>query len=139
MWYALLKDSTFRAAKIPTVYLVEENAPEGCANVLVVAGKRYAVVGEEVVEGHPPYLEVTIPLERSFVIFPERRLAADVPCLFLLPPITFPELEKAATQLGIRDIISVSPSLATDGRIRDAFGFPPTNDLATLLIGFNRV
>ena len=32
--FALLKDSTFRPPRIPTVYLVEEDAPDGCANVL---------------------------------------------------------------------------------------------------------
>ncbi len=100
-------------------------------------GRRYAVVGEEVLEGHAPYRETTISLEKSFVIFPERRRGTDVPCFFLLPPIAFPELEKEAAHLGIRDIVSVSPSLATDGLLRDAFGFPPTNDLATILIGFN--
>jgi hypothetical protein len=135
--YALLKDSTFRAPRVPTVYLVEEDAPEGCANVLAVAGRRYAVVGEEVREDRAPYAEATIPLEKSFVIFPERRRAADVPCLFLLPPIAFPELEREAALLGISDIVSISPSLATDGLLRHSFGFPPTNDLATLLIGFN--
>jgi hypothetical protein len=135
--YALLKDSTFRAARSPTVYLVEENAHEGCANLLSVAGRRYAVIGEEVLEGREPYSETTIPLEKSFVIFPDRRRGPEVPCFFLLPPIVFPELELAATALGICDIISISPSLATDGFLRVSFGLPPTNDLATLLIGFN--
>ncbi len=135
---ALLKDSTFRAPRVPTVYLVEEDAADGCPNVLSVAGRRYAVVGEEVMEGRAPYAEPTIPLEKSFVIFPERRRGADVPCLFLLPPIAFSELEEEAVPLGIRDIVSVSPSLVTDDFLRRAFGFSPTNDLATLLIGFNR-
>jgi hypothetical protein len=134
---ALLKDWTFRPPRIPTVYLVEEDAPDGCANVLTVAGRRYAVVGEEVLNGSGPYSETTIPLEHSFVIFPARRRGADVPCVFLLPPIAFPELEKEAALLGIRDIVSISPSLATDGLLRDSFGFPLTNDLATLLVGFN--
>jgi len=135
--FAVLKDATFRPPRIPTVYLVEEDAPEDCANVLTVDGRRYAVVGEEVLNGSGQYSETTIPLERSFVIFPERRRGADVPCVFLLPPIAFPELEKQAALLGIRDIVSISPSLATDELLRDSFGFPSTNDLATLLIGCN--
>jgi len=135
--YALLKDSTFRSLKIPTVYLVEEHAPESCANVLTVAGRRYAVVGEEVLKGREPYSEMTIPLEDSFVIFPERRRGADVPCLLLLPPVAFPELEMEAALLGICDIVSISPSLATDCFLRDTLGFLSTSDLATLLIGFN--
>jgi hypothetical protein len=134
---ALLKDATFRPPRIPTVYLVEEDAPAGGAHVLTVAGRRYAVVGEEVLNGGGPYTEAVILLERSFVIFPGRRRGADVPCMFLLPPIAFPELEEQAALLGISDIVSISPSLATDGFLRDSFGFPPTNDLATLLVGFN--
>jgi hypothetical protein len=135
--FALLKDSTFRSPLIPTVYLVEENAPEGSAHVLTVAGRRYAVVGEEVLDGGEPRAEAVIPLERSFVIYPDRRRGADVPCMFLLPPIAFPELEEEAERLGISDIVSISPSLATDGLLRDSFGFPLANDLATLLVGFN--
>jgi hypothetical protein len=135
--FALLKDRTFRPPRIPTVYLVEEDPEEGCANVLTVDGRRYAVVGEEVVSGDVPYAEATIPLERSFVIFPDRRHGAAVPCMFLLPPVAFPELEREAGLLGIRDIVSISPSLVTDGFLRDTFGFPPTNDLATLLVGLN--
>ena len=135
--YALLKDSGFRPPRIPTVYLVEEDAPEGCAHVLTIAGRRYAVVGEEVMGGDGPYSETVIPLEGSFVIFPDRRRGAGVPCMFLLPPISFPELEEEAALMGISDIVSISPSLATDGLLRDSFGFPLTNDLATLLVGFN--
>ncbi len=135
--YALLKDSTFRPPRVPTVYLVEEDAPEAGENILVVAGRRYAVIGEEVPDGTGPYSEATIPLEGSFVIFPDRRRSAAMPCVFVLPPIPFPELEREAALLGIRDIVSISPSLATDALLRDSFGFPPTNDLATLLIGCN--
>ena len=136
--FALLKDGTFRSPKAPTVFLVEEDAPEDCPHALTVAGRRYAVVGEEVLSGRGAYSEPTIPLESSFVIFPERRRGAGVPCLFLLPPITFPELEAEAAALGIRDIVSISPSLSTDALLRESFGFPLTNDLATILIGCNR-
>ena len=48
-----------------------------------------------------------------------------------------PELEREAAGLGISGIISISPSLAADGFIRDTFRFPVTNALATLLVGFN--
>ena len=135
--FALLKDATFRPPKVPTVFLVEEDAPEGSAHLLTVAGRRYAIVGEEVLSGRGPWSEPTIPLESSFVIFPERRRGANVPCLFLLPPISFPELEGEAATLGIRDIVSISPSLSTDALLRESFHFPLTNNLATLLIGCN--
>jgi hypothetical protein len=136
--FALLKDTTFRSPKVPTVFLVEEDAPEDSPHALTVEGRRYAVVGEEVLPGREPYPEPTIPLESSFVIFPQRRRGAGVPCLFLLPPISFPELEAEAEALGIRDIVSISPSLATDALLRESFQFPLTNELATILVGCNR-
>ena len=132
--FGILKDSGFRAPTIPTVYLVEDGARDGEEHLVTVEGKRYTVVGEEVIAQRTPYSEPTIPLDTSFVIFPGRRSGASVPCSFMLPPISFPELEREADTLGIRDIISISPSLAADTFLREAFGFPPTNDLATLLV-----
>ncbi len=132
--FVLLKDSGFRPPIIPTVYLVEEGARDGDPYVITVEGVRYSVVGEEVVPGRKPYAEVVIPLDTSFVIFPERRSGAAVPCSFMLPPLGFAELEKEADALGIGSIISISPSLAADTFLREAFGFSPTNDLATLLV-----
>jgi hypothetical protein len=133
--FALLKDSTFRPPGVPTVYLVEEGAPHVSPHTLTVSGIRYAVIGEEVMDGAPAYAETTIPLDTSFVIFPERRQGPDVSCFFMLPPIRFPELEGEADRLGVSGIISISPSLAADTFIRESFGFPPTNTLATLLVG----
>jgi hypothetical protein len=135
--YAILKDGRFRAPKSPTVYLVEQDIRGDAAHSLEVEGVRYAVVGEEVVEGHADYAEPVIPLESSFVMFPERRSGPGVPCSFMLPPLPFPELEREAAALGISGIISISPSLAADGFIRDTFHFPVANALATLLVGFN--
>jgi hypothetical protein len=136
--FVLLKDATFRPPGVPTVFLVEEDAPADFPQVITVDGKRFAVVGEEVMIPGAAYSEATIPLERSFVIFPERRRGPDVPCVFVLPPVRFPELEREASRLGIRDVVSISPSLTADELLREAFGFPPTNELATLLIGCNR-
>jgi hypothetical protein len=135
--FVLLKDVRFRPPRIPTVFMVEEGAASDAEHVLVIEGARYAVVGEEVVEGHGPYREPTIPLDASFVIFPGRRSGAQVPCTFILPPIAFPELEVRAAALGIGRILSISPSLAADTCLRDALGFSHTNALATLCIGFD--
>ncbi|MGA2477696.1 MAG: hypothetical protein ABSG63_02970 [Spirochaetia bacterium] len=135
--FALLKDCRFRAPKTPTVYLVEEGASENARQVIDVEGTRYAVVGEELIDGSPPPAEPFLAIESSFVIFPERRTRPNVPCTFILPPIPFPELEVEKKSLGISNIISISPSLAADTFVRECFRFPPTNDLATLLIGFN--
>ena len=133
--FVVLKDGTFRPPGVPTVFLVEEDAPDDSRPVITVNGRRLAVVGEEVMVPGTVYDEPTIPLERSFVIFPQRRTGPDVPCLFVLPPVRFPELEREAERLGIRDVVSISPSLAADTLLRETFGYPATNELATLLIG----
>lgn len=131
----ILKSAAFRSPNVPTVYMVEEGPESDNPYVLRIAGARYAIVGEEVVDGRRDYGEPVIPLEDSFVIFPERRRDPGRPCIFLLPPLPFPEIENAG--LGVTDVISTSPSLVVDGYLREAFGFPASNELATLLVGFN--
>ena len=135
--FVLLKDGSFRPPKVPTVFLVEEGARGDSPHAICVDGAWLRVVGQEVIDGSAPSTEPVIPLDTSFVIFPERRSSSAVPCTFILPPIVFPELESQAAGLGISNIISISPSLAADGFLRTAFCFPPANVLATLLIGCN--
>ena len=135
--FIVLKDRTFRPPGVPTVFLVEEDSADDSRPAITVEGRRLAVVGEEVMDPGAQYSEPTIPLESSFVIFPQRRRRPDVPCVFVLPPVRFPELEREAARLGIRDVVSISPSVAADELLRQSFGFPPTNELATLLIGCN--
>jgi hypothetical protein len=143
--FALLKDTRFRPPKGPTVFLVEEGTPVGAdaaanadpSRVVVVDGAAYRIVGEEVIAGRDYSSEATMPLDDSFVIFPDRRSRPGVPCIFMLPPISFPELETEAQSLGIRDILSISPSVATDMWLRSTFRFSPSNTLATLLVGCN--
>ncbi len=135
--FVLLKDGSFRGPRRPTVYLVEEDAVAREGHALTVDGTRYRVIGEEVVAERQPYLEPTLAIEESFVLFPDRRGGPGVPCAFVLPPVEFPELEARAAELGLSGIISISPSLATDCLIRRALGYPETNTLATLLVGFD--
>lgn len=137
--YAILKDRTFRAPPEPTVYLVEEMGPgkEQERRTLSVAGRRYRIIGEEVLESRKPYAEKTIYLAKSFVIFPDRRSNPKTPSYFLMPPLSFPELEERREDLGIANIISISPSAQGDRFLREACGFPPDTSLATLLVCFS--
>jgi len=135
--FVILKTSGFRQPASPSVYLVEEGGERDGNDVLTVAGKRYTIVGQEVTGPIADWPQSAIRLEESFVLFPDRRSGPRVPCFFLLPPLPFPELEKASSELGLAGIISVSPSLVSDAFLRDAFRFPPTNDLATVLVGFD--
>jgi hypothetical protein len=138
---ALLKDNHFREPPGPTVYLVEEtgesNAPVG-AHLLEVGERRFRILGEEVLASSQPYQEKTLFLADSFVLFPERRAAPRVPSFFLMPPLGFPELEQCQAELGIRRVISVSPSALSDQLLREACAFPADTALATLLVGFDR-
>ncbi len=147
--FVLLKTGEFRPPKTPSLYMVEEVEPfeAGYREVgppesdhsLTVEGKRYTIVGEEVTGGLEKYTEPIIPLEGSFIMFPRRRSGPRVPCFFLLPPLPFPELEKVSGELGLRGIISISPSLVSDGYLRETFGFSPLNSLATVLVGFDLI
>jgi hypothetical protein len=136
--FVILKDSTFRQPGTPTVYMVEEHdgLPEGPLT-LTVAGRPYRVIGEEVLPQRPVPTETHIPLSEGFVLYPDRRSGGSVPCTFILPPLGFPELEHHAGALGIGDIVSVSPCVSVDEYVRGSLGFSPTNELATVLIGFN--
>lgn len=135
--FVVLKTGTFRPPKSPTVYLVEEGGEREGDHLLAVAGRRYTIVGQEVTRDVPRSGEHVISLDESFVIFPDRRTARNVPCFFLVPPLPFPELERVSGELGLKGIISVSPSLVSDAFLRETFRFPPSNRLATLLVGFD--
>ena len=134
----LLKDSTFRQPGSPSVYMVEEGDSLPEAQVcLEVAGRRYRIIGEEVPASCARTGERSIPISDTFLLYPGRRSGGDVPCYFILPPLGFPELEGRAAELGICNIVSISPSLALDEFVRRALGFPATNALATILVGFD--
>jgi len=139
--FVLLKDSLFREPPAPTVYLVEEAGGEepqaGQPALLEVGERRYRILGEEVMESRKPYREKTLFLADSFVLFPERRATPRTPSYFLMPPLGFPELESRREELGIRRILSISPSALSDLILREACAFPRDSTLATLLVGFD--
>jgi hypothetical protein len=141
---ALLKDRSFREPPAPTVYLVERidggsaaNGAEVSGQILEANGARYRILGEEVLASRRPYLERTLFLADSFVLFPERRASPGNPSFFLIPPLGFAELEQRQAELGIRRVISISPSSQSDLILRQACGFPVDTALATLLVGFD--
>ncbi len=136
---ALLKDRNFREPPAPTVYLVEkirEGAPAGGA-VLEADGARYRILGEEVLAARRPYAEKTLFLADSFVLFPDRRASPGTPSFFLVPPLDFAELTERQDELGIRRVISISPSSQSDVILREACGYPADPGFATLLVGFD--
>jgi hypothetical protein len=140
--FVFLKDTSFRPPPTPTIYLVEELSKNHTRrrNCLEIDEKRYHIVGEEVLASKQKYYERHIFFGNGFVLFPDRRKGEKrLPSYFLIPPIRFPELEEEQERLGIANIISISPSTDTDECLRDLYSFPKDPDLATIMIGFDKV
>ena len=132
---AILKDPSFRRPPTPTLYLVEEgDAPP--SEAMVVDGRRYHVIGEECHAGDPAPAG-SILVSDTFYLYPDRRGDAARAALFLLPPVRFPEMESGPWPARVRDVVSASPSAATDVLIRAACGFAQDPHLATLILGFD--
>ena len=135
----VIKDRKFRDAPKPTVYMVEERpaVDESEENYFTLEGKTYLIVGEEVFASRLPYMEKTVPMGDSFVIFPNRVSGSGTPAFFMIPPLGVPELEENGDKLGIHRVISVSPSPPADSRLREYCSFPPDASMATLLVAFD--
>ncbi len=137
---AVLKDTTFRKPPAPTVLMVEEISEKDTIrdNRVVLDGKPYRVVGTEIFDKNISFNEEYIFISSGFVLFTERRKnRGHIPSYFLMPSISFPELEENKRQLGITSIISASPSSPSDDYLRGKYHLPNDNQLATILIGFN--
>ncbi|MFP4618877.1 MAG: hypothetical protein ACLFMZ_08565 [Spirochaetaceae bacterium] len=157
--WILLKDASFRPPPAKTVYMVEdveESEPQGESvpqevgekeegepepeHILTIGDRRYHIIGEEIFKGEPEPEEPHFFLGEGFVLFTERRKGTEhLPAYFLLPPISFPELEERKEDFGIRNIVSFSPPGTTDKILRDMFGFDHSPDYATVLIGMDRI
>ncbi len=138
--FAILKNSSFRPPPDSTVFLVEEvKGDDGKEYLLSVEGRDYRIIGEELINKKPPEDEDYMYISDDFVIYPDRRKnRSGNPAFFLIPPLGFAELESVKDSLGIRNIMSVSPSTMSDNYIREHYSFPPDTKLATILIGFSR-
>lgn len=140
--WVMLKDSTFRPPPGKTVFMVEDidgRAPEDPGHILTVETRQFHIIGEEIFKGEGAPEEAHFLLSEGFALFTERRKESKhLPAYFLLPPIGFPELQEQAAELGLQDVVSVSPSAGSDQVLRQLFGFTMDPEYATILIGFNR-
>lgn len=142
--WVLLKDTGFRLPPGKTVYLVEEAEEQERETredrQFLRDGERlYRIIGEELFAGEEKPEEPHFLLSDGFALFTERRSGTrHRPAWFLIPPIAFPELEERKEELGIRNIVSVSPSAGSDMLLREMFGFDPSPRYATILIGMDR-
>ncbi len=139
---AVLKDTSFRKPPEPTVLLVEEVTENSSAidNTVTFEGVVYRIVGEEILAGGQTFKEAHLFISSEFVLYTERRSGREnVPAYFLMPPVPFPELEEVKGSLQISEVVSASPSTLSDDLIRDTYKLSHDNQLATILVGFNRV
>ena len=55
---------------------------------------------------------------------------------FMLPPVPFPELDDFS---GICDVISASPSTASDEYLKEKYNFGDDSSIATIFVSFNKI
>jgi hypothetical protein len=138
--FLFLKDKRFRPPPCSTIYLVEEpeETTEPAAESVTCGGKRYPIIGEEVIDKNKTYEEEHMFFQEGFVMFPKRRRNRhNVPSHFLIPPVPFPELEEKKDYFSIKNIMSVSPSTTCDDFLRQQYNFSKEPKYATILVGFD--
>ena len=116
----IIKDSRFRPPPEPTVLLVADGD---------------MIIGKEIFpEQKAQYLdrEDVIFLSDEFILFPDLRPKGKE--CFVMPPVSFPEVEKMA---GTRNVVSCSPSPPGDMFVRGLHGLPDDPKLASILIGYD--
>jgi hypothetical protein len=132
---ALLKDTSFRAPPAPTLYMVEDGGAAP-GETLVLDGKPYHIIGEEVLPGRTAP-DGAILMGEAFFLHRDRRREPARSVFFLLPPVAFPELETRRWASLLAGVTSASPSAAADRLIRRHLGFAQESRLATLILGFD--
>jgi hypothetical protein len=116
----IIKDSRFRPPPEPTVLLMADDG---------------MIIGKEIFpEQRAQYLdrEDVIFLSDEFILFPE--LKAKGKERFVMPPVSFPEVEKMS---GTKNVVSCSPSPPGDMFVRSLHGLPDDPKLASVLVGYD--
>jgi len=116
----IIKDRTFRPPPGPTVLLMGDNG---------------AVLGEEILPGERKRFEGKediVFLSDDFVVYTDRKAAKQE--YFLMPPISFPEIEKVP---GVKNVVSCSPTALGDVLVRTSHNLEDDSRLASVLVGFD--
>jgi hypothetical protein len=116
----VIKDTRFRPPPEPTVLMM---------------GDTDLVIGTEILPGqHDRYKEMEniCWLGDDFVVFTDK-VPKDKE-FFLMPPVSFPELERID---GARNIVSCSPSPLSDLVIKNYYDLKDDPKLASILVGFD--
>lgn len=138
--FAILKDQTFRSPPAPTVLMVEDyfKSDNYTDHLITIDDRSYRIIGEEIIDKNIPEKEEHIFISNDFVLYPKRRTGTKgKPAYFIIPPIGFTELEEKKKLFRIGDIVSISPSTASDEYIRKLLELFTGEEYATILVGFN--
>jgi hypothetical protein len=117
----IIKRVGFRPPPEPTVMLLTDTGVVLGEEVLLPYRKRFL---ENINENF-------IWLADDFVVYPDRRGGTRE--FFIMPPVSFPEV----SQMGMKNVVSCSPSAPSDAMLRKEHGFEDNPKLASILIGFD--
>lgn len=120
--YFIIKDEKFRPPPEPTVVLTDDSN---------------SILGEEIIPGmtfDDEERKRLIFLGKDFVIYPSRAKGKGRNSRFILPPISFPEIDALDFA---KNTVSASPSPLGDIALKRALGMEDDPKLASILIGFD--
>ena len=120
----IVKDPRFRPPPEPTVTLMTSRGKCMGVEVFPETAKRY--MGKENV----------LWLSDGFVIFTDIMPEDGETEAFVMPPVSFPELNESN---GCKDVVSCSPAPTCDKMIREWHGMEDNGKLASVLVAFNRI
>lgn len=118
----IIKKASFRPPPEPTVMLISDDG---------------IVLGEEVLPNRMKEFlannkdEEIIWLSEEFVMYPGRKGKERE--FFVMPPVSFPEV----TEMGMKNVVSCSPSAPADMMLREMHGYEDDPKLASILVGFD--
>ncbi len=119
--FAIIKNRSFRPPPEATVVLYSDDGTILGEEILPFKKKQF-------LEGNK---EDIVWLSEEFVLYPERKGKAME--FFVMPPVSFPEME----EMGMKNVVSCSPSAPSDMMLRQQHGYEDDPKLASILIGFD--
>ena len=120
----IIKDPRFRPPPEPTVVLKCSDGQIMGVEVFPNTQDKY--IGKE----------GCLMVSDGFVIFYNVKPTEGSTEAFVMPPVSFPELNESN---GCRNVVSCSPAPTSDKMIREYMGFPDDGKLATILVGYDTV
>jgi hypothetical protein len=117
----IIKKANFRPPPEPTVMLISDDGIILGEEVLPTRMKEFLATNKEEI----------IWLSEEFVMYPERKGKSRE--FFVMPPVSFPEV----TEMGMKNVVSCSPSAPSDMMLREMHGYEDDPKLASILIGFD--